>query len=174
LTVRFSASGLPAKRRLYDTKSKIKGWLLLPRQNLLGGWQGDEPKLSPQGGCGILGKKLEERDQVRISGIVVQDSLTLGQFVEKWMREKVQSRLSPSTQANYESDLRLHLLPFLKDQPLRSLRLEHGNQIVLHLQGKGRSPKTINGVLGLLQGILNDAVFRLLKPLGPWPIFSSF
>lgn len=103
-------------------------------------------------------KKLEERDQVRISGIVIQDSLTFGEFVEKWMKEKVQSRLSPSTQANYESDLRLHLLPFLKDHPIRSLRLEHRNQIVLHLQGKNRSPKTIKGVLGLLQGIMNDAV----------------
>ncbi|MGZ6289782.1 MAG: tyrosine-type recombinase/integrase, partial [Bdellovibrionota bacterium] len=119
-------------------------------------------------------KKLEERDQVRITGIVIQDSLTFGEFVEKWMKEKVEARLSPSTQAGYKSDLRLHILPHIKDVPLRSLRLEHGNQILLSLISKRRSPKTINGVLGLLQGIMNEAVlwsfahrnpFGGLKPL---------
>ncbi len=103
-------------------------------------------------------KKLEERDQVRITGIVIQDSLTFGEFVEKWMKEKVATRLAPSTQAGYESDLRLHILPIIKDVPLRSLRLDHGNQILLSLVGKRRAPKTINGVIGLLQGILNEAV----------------
>ncbi len=113
-------------------------------------------------------KKLEERDQIRITGIVIQDSLTFGEFVEKWMREKVAARLSPSTQSNYESDLRLHILPILKDVPTRSLRLEHGNQILLSLISKGRSPKTINGVLGLLQGIMNDAVLWQFSHRNPF------
>jgi integrase len=103
-------------------------------------------------------KKLEERDQVRITGIVIQDSLTFGEFTEKWMRENVDPRLYRSTQASYRAKLRLHVLPFLQDLPLRNIRLEHGNQIVMELQRKQRSPKTINDVLSLLQGILNDAV----------------
>lgn len=103
-------------------------------------------------------KKLEERDQVRITGIMIQDSLTFGEFVEKWMKEKVEARLSPSTQAGYKSDLRLHILPHLKDIPMRSLRLEHGNQILLGMIAKRRSPKTINGVIGLVHGIMNDAI----------------
>jgi integrase len=119
-------------------------------------------------------KKIEERDQVRITGIVIQDSLTFGEFVEKWMKEKVEARLSPSTQAGYKSDLRLHILPHIKDVPMRNLRLEHGNQILLSLISKRRSPKTINGVLSMLHGIMNEAIlwqfahrnpFIGLKPL---------
>lgn len=119
-------------------------------------------------------KKLEERDQVRITGIMIRDSLTFGEFVAKWMKEKVEMRLSPSTQAGYGSDLRLHILPHLENVPMRNLRLEHGNQVLLSLIQKRRNPKTINGVLGLLQGIMNEAVawqyahrnpFGGLKPL---------
>jgi len=102
--------------------------------------------------------KLQEKDQTRVTGITIQDSVSFEKFVEKWLIEKVISRLSPSTQAAYDADLRNHLLPVLKDIPLRNIRLDHGNQVVLKMQAKRRSAKTINGVLGLLQGILNDAV----------------
>ncbi len=102
--------------------------------------------------------KLHERDQIRITGVEVQDSIIFGEFIKKWITDKVESRLSPSSQAAYKSDLKIHILPVLNDVTFRNLRLDHGNKIVMEMQRKGRSPKTINGVMGLLQGILNDAI----------------
>lgn len=102
--------------------------------------------------------KLQEKDQIRISGVFVQDSLTFNEFTNKWLTDKVDSRLSPSTQSNYRADLKLHILPILSEFPLRSIRMEHGTRIVLSMQAKRLSPKTINGTVGMLQGILNDAV----------------
>jgi integrase len=127
--------------------------------------------------------KIQERNRARETGLVVQDSIVFSEFVEKWMNEKVRPQLSKASQVTYELDLRLHILPLLGNLKMRGLSLEHGNWIILSMQKKLRSPRTINSVLGLLQGILNDAVqwkylhknpldgLQLLKEMPPAEVF---
>lgn len=103
-------------------------------------------------------KALCERDQQEADGVVIQDQLTVQEFSEIWMRDKVLIRMSPSTKVNYARYLRRHVLPICGDVKLRELRVDHANRLVANLAQAGHVPKGINMILGVLQSMMNDAL----------------
>lgn len=104
-------------------------------------------------------KKLNERDQIRASGgVQVQDSLTFNEFADRWMKEKIETRYSLSTQRYYEQVLRGHLRPYFGARMLRDLRIEHGHKFVILLKSHGRNPEGVNRIVSVLRALLNDAV----------------
>jgi len=103
-------------------------------------------------------KKLQERDQIRATGIQLQDHLTFAEFANRWMEEKIKTQYTFSTQKYYEQVLRLHLLPWFKQYKLRDLRIETGNKFVIHLKAQGKAPEGVNRILSVLRALLNDAV----------------
>lgn len=103
-------------------------------------------------------RALRERDEQKASGIIVNDKLTLEEFAQIWMRDKVRVRLSLSTQNNYARYLRVHILPVCGDLLLKDLRADHANRIVSNLREAGHVPKGINMILGCLLTMLNDAL----------------
>jgi integrase len=103
-------------------------------------------------------RALRERDEQEATGLVVNDSLTLEEFSERWVKEKVKVRLSPSTQHNYQRTLNAHILPMFGKIKLRDIRVDHANSLVGKLKQSGHAPKGINTILGVLLTLLNDAV----------------
>lgn len=103
-------------------------------------------------------KQLHDQDSGKAGIERQEESPTLREFSERWMREKVEARLAPASYASYRADLDNHILPVLGDLRLQELQHSHGHQIMNGLQIKGLSPKTINDMLGMLKGMLKDAV----------------
>ncbi len=101
---------------------------------------------------------LQERNEQKATGLIVNDKLTLAEFAEKWMKEKVLVRLSPSTQTNYQRYLKVHILPICGSVKLRNIRADHANRLVANLSVAGHVPKGINMILGCLLTMMNDAV----------------
>ncbi|MCX6006864.1 MAG: hypothetical protein NTZ34_06345 [Chloroflexi bacterium] len=50
---------------------------------------------------------------------------TLGEYLEKWLNEYVRPNLAPRTAECYESIVRCHLVPALRNIPLTQLKPEH-------------------------------------------------
>ena len=101
---------------------------------------------------------LLQRNEERFYGIVSPSTVTLAEFAAKWMAERIRLSHADTTQRNYETSLRLHLLPTLGEKKLREIRGADAASIVAGLRAAGRSVKTTNLVVGVLQALLNDAV----------------
>ena len=56
---------------------------------------------------------------------VKSSKLSVGQFLEEWLRDYVQLNCSPSTGASYEMIIRHHLIPELGSIPFRQLEPRH-------------------------------------------------
>lgn len=102
--------------------------------------------------------KLQERDHVKITGILIEDRILFSDFAEKWMSVKVHAQLANSSYAAYEIYLRLHVRPHLAHLEMRAISVQHAYQIVQSMQKKGLAPQTINYVIGMLKGLFNEAV----------------
>lgn len=101
-------------------------------------------------------KMLLQRDEERSYGVVSSSSITLKEFADKWMRERIRLSHAPSTQRNYETSLRLHILPTLGHKRLRDIRGADAAQVVDALIANW-STRTTNLVIGVLQSLMNDA-----------------
>ena len=88
----------------------------------------------------------------------MRDDVTFAKYAEKWLHEKVEPRLSPSTLHNYRGDIALYLRPRLGQLALKQIRVDDANAIILTMRSKGLSTKTINCTIGTLQTLLNAAV----------------
>jgi integrase len=101
---------------------------------------------------------LRERDQQKVEGVVFNDNISLREFAEIWMKDKVLVRLSPSSQTSYARYLRKHILPVCGDLELKKVRVDHANRIVGDLRQAGHVPKGINMILGVFLSMMKDAM----------------
>ena len=68
--------------------------------------------------------------------------------------------LKKSTLMDYESALRVHLIPFFGDQPLDEIDTARVEAFVYAKQSEGKAPKSILNYLGVLSGIFGHALKR--------------
>jgi integrase len=57
--------------------------------------------------------------------LIAPHQLTLGQWLETWLREYKQPQVRPFTLDNYERVVRVHLIPALGNLPLKDLCADH-------------------------------------------------
>lgn len=106
----------------------------------------------------ILRRKLIEYEN---AGIVFKPSeMSLNDFLKFWHKEYVQLKLRPNTQANYESVIRLHILPQLGKYKLKSLTPHILQQFMNEKVREGYARQT----LSIIQGILNKALKQAVYP----------
>jgi hypothetical protein len=79
------------------------------------------------------------------------------EFQERWYSTKSMS-ISMRTQEGYRAILDVHILPFLGEKKLDQITINDGHDLIGKLKAKGKNPKGVNLVLGLLKAILGDAV----------------
>lgn len=105
----------------------------------------------------VLRRKILEYEN---AGVVFKPSeMTLQDFLIFWQKEYVEMKLKPNTQSNYESTIRLHILPQLGKYKLKSLT-PHVMQQFLNLKTReGFAKQTLSIIKGILSKSLNHAVY---------------
>ena len=103
-------------------------------------------------------KAILDKQKYLATGISYDLKITLREFANKWINERVKVRNSRKTQSAYKSNLDRHIFPLLERVPIGDMGYTHGNKLVANLKDKNLSNKTINGIVGVVKAMLNDAV----------------
>ncbi|MDZ5712280.1 tyrosine-type recombinase/integrase [Jeotgalibacillus haloalkalitolerans] len=105
----------------------------------------------------VLRRKILEYEN---AGTVFKPSeMTLHDFLMFWQKEYVELKLKPNTQYNYESVIRIHILPHLGKYKLKSLTPHVMQQFVNLKVREGKARKTIEIMIGILNKSLKQAVY---------------
>ena len=127
---------------------------------------------------GDLMPKLHElKDQYAGVELTEDSSITLGEWLERWLNEYKKPILRPSTYAGYSKDIANHILPYLGSKRLTQLktadiqkhynRLLESGRIQDNGKGKGLSNATVRGIHMVLREALDSAVREGLIPKNP-------
>lgn len=105
----------------------------------------------------VLRRKILEYEN---AGTVFKPSeMTLHDFLMFWQKEYVELRLKPNTQYNYESTIRLHILPTHGKYKLKSLTPHVLQQLINTKVREGYAKQTISIIYGVLNKSLKHAVY---------------
>jgi integrase len=101
--------------------------------------------------------KLSELRTAHVAGQdVTKRATTFAELVELWLERGLPSNTTENTRANYESLVRMHVLPHLGHLKLSVLRPEHVESVLDAMARNGYAGSTIRLTLGLIR-----RVFRL-------------
>ena len=108
-----------------------------------------------------LSKLGQQRDQ----GLTVAtDRLTVAQFLERWLTEVVDGRVSLRTKESYEGTIRRRIVPVIGKRQLAKLTAVDVNSLMRDREQSGLSPRTVHQVLVVLRMALKQAVQWDLVP----------
>ena len=127
---------------------------------------------------GDLMPKLHElKDQYAGVELTEDSSITLGEWLGRWLEEYKKPTLRPSTFVGYSKDIANHILPYLGGKRLTQLktadiqkhynRLLESGRIQDNGKGKGLSNATVRGIHMVLREALDSAVREGLIPKNP-------
>ena len=116
-------------------------------------------------------RKTELLHQVDTNSFVEPSALTVGEYLEKWLRESVKGRVKNRTYEGYEGNVRRYLVPRLGAIPLGKLTTQHVQVMESELleggglKGKPLSAQTVLQAHRVLTKALNDtATLNIDKP----------
>ena len=90
---------------------------------------------------------------------VMNERLTMAEYLNRWLYEVAKQRTRPMTWRGYEHLVRLHILPTLGRVPLAKLTPQQVHSLVTQKVREGRlSPRTIQYMHSVLRAALNQAV----------------
>ena len=127
---------------------------------------------------GDLMPKLHElKGQYAGVELTEDSSITLGEWLKRWLNEYKKPILRPSTYAGYSKDIANHILPYLGSKRITQLktadiqkhynRLLESGRIQDNGKGKGLSNATVRGIHMILREALDSAVREGLIPKNP-------
>lgn len=102
--------------------------------------------------------KIHERTNLSIYGSSFNPfkQKSFESYATAWLR-RVKLKNSIKTYKAYESNIRVHLIPFLTKRNLLDIKLKDGERFIQYLIDKNHSPKGIKNIVLVLKGIMNDA-----------------
>ena len=125
----------------------------------------------------LMPKLHELKDQYAGVELTEDSSITLGEWLVRWLEEYKKPILRPSTYAGYSKDIANHILPFLGSKRITQLktaeiqkhynRLLESGRIQDNGKGKGLSNATVRGIHMILREALDSAVREGLIPKNP-------
>lgn len=108
-----------------------------------------------------LSKALADRD----GGLVFDaGSLTVGEYLDRWLKDSVKDTVRPSTYERHEGIIRIHLKPALGRIKLKALTPAHVQGFYRGRLDSGLSPATVNKIHVILHKALSQAVKWSLVP----------
>ncbi|MBR2907834.1 MAG: site-specific integrase [Clostridia bacterium] len=127
---------------------------------------------------GDLMPKLHElKDQYAGVELTEDSSISLGEWLGRWLEDYKKPTLRPSTYAGYSKDITNHILPYLGSKRITQLktaeiqkhynRLLESGRIQDNCKGKGLSNATVRGIHMILREALDSAVREGLIPKNP-------
>jgi integrase len=93
--------------------------------------------------------------------------MTVGAYLDRWMRDSVEQTRRPATIAEYESVCRVHLKPHLGRIKLRDLKAAHVQAMLTRMREEGCAGSTLRRLLAILGAALNQAVRWQLLTASP-------
>jgi integrase len=87
----------------------------------------------------------------------VQERLTVIEVARRYVENAQRRGRKPSTCANIESEVRVHIAPFFRAKPIDTITYEDVTDFIAALEHKGLAPKTIRNVIASLSAICNFA-----------------
>ena len=125
----------------------------------------------------LMPKLHELKDQYAGIELTEDSSITLGEWLGRWLEEYKKPTLRPSTFAGYSKDIANHILPYLGAKKLTQLKTadiqKHYNRLLEsgrmkdNGKGKGLSNATVRGIHMVLREALDSAVREGLIPKNP-------
>ena len=125
----------------------------------------------------LMPKLHELKDQYAGVELTEESSITLGEWLGRWMEEYKKPILRPSTYSGYSKDIENHILPYLGAKKLTQLKTadiqKHYNRLLESGRkndigkGKGLSNATVRGIHMVLREALDSAVREGLIPRNP-------
>ena len=125
----------------------------------------------------LMPKLHELKDQYAGVELTEDSSITLGEWLGRWLEEYKKPTLRPSTYAGYSKDIANHILPYLGTKRITQLktaeiqkhynRLLESGRIQDNGKGKGLSNATVRGIHMVLREALDSAVREGLIPKNP-------
>ena len=125
----------------------------------------------------LMPKLQELKDQYAGVELTEDSSITLGEWLERWLNEYKKPILRPSTYTGYSKDIANHILPYLGSKRITQLktaeiqkhynRLLESGRIQDNGKGKGLSNATVRGIHMILREALDSAVREGLIPKNP-------
>ena len=85
-------------------------------------------------------------------------SLTLGQFLDRWLDDYVKPRREPKTYQSYAQQIRTHLRPALGKHKLKMLTAQHIDRFLSRQLEQGLSARTVQYQRQILSSALSRAV----------------
>ena len=133
------------------------------RQRKNGLWEGRYRLNGKQ--CAVYGQtkaeakaKLAARMTEIEQGICIERTdLTLEEWGWEWLKTFKEGKIRHSTMDNYESDFRMHVVPYIGHIKLKDLTTLHIQRTYTKAQQNGLSPKSIRNIHGLVHGMLAKA-----------------
>lgn len=133
------------------------------RQRKSGLWEGRYRLNGKQ--CAVYGQtkaeakaKLAARMTEIEQGICIERTdLTLEEWGWEWLKTFKEGKVRHSTMDNYESDFRMHVVPYIGHIKLKDLTTLHIQRTYAKAQQNGLSPKSIRNIHGLIHGMLAKA-----------------
>ena len=108
---------------------------------------------------------LREAKAGRDGGLVFDaDALTLGEYLNRWLRDSVRGTVRQRTWERYEQIVRVHIGPTLGKVRLKSLTPPHVRALYREKLDAGAAPRTVQYVHTTLRKALKDAVTDGLIP----------
>jgi len=101
---------------------------------------------------------LAQRDAARDGLVVTDDKVTLGEFLDRYMRDVAEHTLRPKTIEAYRYLIRMHIQPELGKIRLSQLRPEHLQSLYAQKLNSGLSRRTVQFAHSILHKVLGQAL----------------
>lgn len=125
----------------------------------------------------LMPKLHQLKEQYAGVELTEDSSITLGEWLERWMEEYKKPLLRQSTYTGYSTDIRNHILPHLGSKKLTQLKTSDLQKLYNRLlesgrmkdngKGNGLAPATVRGIHVILREALESAVREGLIPENP-------
>jgi integrase len=107
----------------------------------------------------VLAKKQEAERRLSQHGDIETDSMTLGKFMDYWLREVVERTRRPQTASSYHSVSKRYIVPLLGKVRLTKLTAVHVRKLHAYVTGElGKSSTTARNAHSVLSAALKDAM----------------
>lgn len=105
-------------------------------------------------------KRAEAKQLLERGYNISNPRLTVGEYLEQWLRDVVRPAVRPNVYHRYEINVRKHLVPALGHIRLDRLAAENVDALKSQLLASGLAPRTVKNIHATLRNALNAAVAR--------------
>lgn len=116
-----------------------------------------------------VAEKLAKAISDRSSGLSNFDagSITVGEYLERWLNDSAKGSVRASTHVSYEGQLRRYVVPVLGNVKLKKLTAAHVQGLYRSMQDSGLSPRTVRYAHAVLRRALKQAMRWGMIPRNP-------